>query len=137
MGWLLWDSISTTVESTISAIKSVENISTIIIGGMDRGINYDSLVDFLLEGKVSNVILMYESGKKIYKKLIERPSRPEALNIVLEKDLYAATERAQKLTLAGEACILSPASASYNDFKNFEERGRVFKELIFEAVDYK
>ena len=131
------DSISTTVESTISAIKSIENISTIIIGGMDRGINYDPLVDFLLEGKVTNIILMYESGKKIYQKLMERPSIPEDLNIVLDKDLYAATERAQKLTLAGEACILSPASASYDDFKNFEERGRVFKELIFKPVDYK
>ena len=79
---------------------------------------------------------MYESGKRFIK-TNRKTLQAGGFKYSFRKDLYAATERAQKLTLAGEACILSPASASYNDFKNFEERGRVFKELIFEAVDYK
>lgn len=126
------DSISTTVESTISAIDSVENVSTIIIGGMDRGINYAPLIEYLINSKVSNVILMYESGKKIYNMLMEKDLIGKKIKIVLEADLYAATKTAQNITSAGTACILSPASASYNDFKNFEERGQVFKEQLFD-----
>jgi len=125
------DSISTTVESTISAINSIKNASTIIIGGMDRGINYDPLIDFLLNSKISNIILMYDSGKRIHDMLLERGSKGDDKYVVFEPDLYAAIKTAQKVSLPGTACLLSPASASYGDFKNFEERGKVFKEQLF------
>ncbi len=131
------DSISTTVESTISAINSIDNASTIIIGGMDRGINYTPLVDFLSNSKITNIILMYESGKRIYNMLLESKYIRDDLNIVFEPDLYTATDTAQKVSLSGTACILSPASASYNDFKNFEERGMVFKEILFKDASPK
>ena len=125
------DSISTTVESTISAINSIVNASTIIIGGMDRGINYNPLIDFLLTSKISNIILMYESGKRIHDMILERGFTADDILVAYEPDLYAAIETAKKVSLPGTACILSPASASYGDFKNFEERGKVFKELLF------
>lgn len=125
------DSISTAVESTISAVNSIENVSTIIIGGMDRGINYTPLIDFLLASKVNNIILMYESGKKLYDMFLGREVKRNDLNIVYETDLNAASKTAKKLTPSGRACILSPASASYTHFKNFEERGNVYRKILF------
>ncbi len=122
------DSISTTVESAINAIESIANASTVLLGGMDRGIDYTGLVKYLSKSKLSSVICMYESGKRIYDLL--KDSCESKLNLIYCKDLYEAAEKAQRVTLPGSACILSPASASYGDFRNFEERGDVFKRLI-------
>ena len=124
------DSISTTVESAINAIKSIDNAETIILGGLDRGINYVPLIKFLLDSKIKNVLLMYESGKRIYE-LFNKEDTCSILRIVYCSDLSQAVHTALDVSAVGTACILSPASASYGDFKNFEERGKVFKSLIF------
>lgn len=123
------DSISTTVESTICAIESVKNASTILLGGMDRGIDYIGLVKYLKSCKLDNILLMYESGKKIYDYLQDEDM--SSYNVEFCIDLYIATRRAMEITKKGDACLLSPAAASYTDFKNFEERGDVFKQIIF------
>lgn len=117
------DSISTIPQATISAINSISNVDTIIIGGLDRGINYDILVDYIKNHKY-NYIMTYGSGKVIYDKV-------SGLDYVFyEEDLKKAVDLAKKITQKGKACVLSPASASYDHFKNFEERGNVFVELI-------
>lgn len=111
------DSISTIPETAINAINTL-NPDTIILGGDDRGVNYSYLIKFLKTKKI-NVILMYESGKRIHKNL---------QNAILVENLDEAVKKAFQVTK--KCCVLSPASASYNHFKNFEERGRKFKELI-------
>jgi UDP-N-acetylmuramoylalanine--D-glutamate ligase len=126
------DSISTTVESTINAIESIPNASTILLGGMDRGIDYTALVDYLANSKISNVICMYESGKRIYDMLKKLESTN--LNLFYCDNLLKAAETAKKHARPGTSCLLSPASASYGDFKNFEERGNVFKTIIFDNI---
>lgn len=126
------DSISTTVESAINAIESIPNVSTILLGGMDRGIDYTALVNYLAKSKISNVICMYESGKRIYEMLKNlEPAKPRLFYCV---NLYEAAAIAEKNALPGTACILSPASASYGDFKNFEERGDVFRSILFNVI---
>ena len=126
------DSISTTVESAVSAVKSVPNAKTLIIGGMDRGIDYTALVDFLLAGNLTAIIGMYDSGKRVREMYLARCTRSEAERFMYADDLYGAAELAQIHTLPGDACLLSPAAASYGDFVNFEERGNVFRRLIFD-----
>lgn len=121
------DSISTTCESAISAIESIKNIDTILIGGLDRHIDYSILVDYLNENPVNNIILMYESGEKIYNMLDKK-----CANVVLVTNLYEAVEIAKEVTKKGGACVLSPAAASYGYFKNFSDRGDTFKKLLFE-----
>jgi len=116
------DSISTIVESCISACESIENIETILIGGLDRGIDYQKLIDYFNSGKVKNVICMYASGKRIFESLNYKAYYVE--------DLFKAFDLAIKITSINKAIVLSPASASYGDFKNFEERGKIFKELV-------
>lgn len=125
------DSISTTVESAISAVTSVPNAKYILLGGMDRGIDYHMLVDFLLTSKLNTAILMYESGRKIYHMLQEKMTSATTTKFQLVSDLYEAINWVKDHAEEGSACLLSPAAASYGDFKNFEERGNVFKDKIF------
>ncbi len=121
------DSIATIPEAVISSVESIPNINTVIIGGMDRGIHYSSLVEFLSQGKVENVILMYDSGKRIFEELHKRQTNA---NIVYAENLEKAVELAVQITKPGTICLMSPAAASYGVFKNFEERGDKFKEYV-------
>ena len=147
-------------------MRSIENASTLIIGGMDRGIDYAPLVDYLLGSGLSTVLLLpdtdgriaglfqsmkKENGRKVEEyqsyELQERTALPgvtrfqaddehviptEPLRIVHCRDLKDAVRAASVVTLEGEACILSPAAASYGFFKNFEERGEKFAEFLKE-----
>ena len=118
------DSISTIPQATISAALSLKNAGTLLIGGMDRGIDYTILESFINEHDEYRYVLMYESGMRIYKAVGEKT------NVFYVEDLEGAVKKAKQVTRIGEACILSPAAASYGYFKNFEERGDVFKALI-------
>jgi len=127
------DSISTTAESAMSAVNSVPNASILLLGGMDRGIEYDALVDFLLQSPLSDVVLMYASGKRLQTLVEERGARQSGPRFHLVEDLSAAVAWVKANARPGAACILSPAAASYGYFKNFEERGDAFKSLVFGA----
>lgn len=118
------DSISTIPEATISALKSVPNVQTVLIGGMDRGINYDVLIDFIKENEQYKFICMYDSGKRIY------DAAGACRQCIYVPDLELAVAEAKKVTESGRACVLSPAAASYGYFKNFEERGETFKQYV-------
>ena len=118
------DSISTIPEAAIAAIRSIPNACTILLGGMDRNIDYDILIDFIRANGQYNYILMYKSGARIYEEVKDLPC------CQYREDLQGAVALAKEITPAGRACILSPAAASYGYFKNFEERGDVFQQLI-------
>lgn len=116
------DSISTICETTIQALKSLPNTDTLILGGMDRGIDYNPLADYLNAHPLHHVILMYDSGK-VLKKLLKIP-----YSIV--KDLHEAVETAKQVSQKDSVVLLSPAAASYGFFKNFEERGDFYQRYI-------
>ena len=118
------DSISTIPEAAIAAIRSIPNAGTILLGGMDRNIDYDILINFIREHGEYNYILMYRSGERIYKEVSNLPY------CRYTEDLQGAVSLAREITPPGKACILSPAAASYGYFKNFEERGDVFQQLV-------
>ena len=117
------DSISTIPSATIEAISAVSNARTILIGGMDRGINYDALTDFINSHTEYNYIFSYDSGKRIF------DSVNRTGNCYYAATLGEAVKLAVSITPEGYAVILSPASASYGYFKNFEERGEEFCRL--------
>ena len=119
------DSISTIPGATIEALKAVPGAKTVLIGGMDRGISYELLESFIPAHPEFRYILMYETGKRIAASL---PALPYVYTV---GDLEEAVQKAFEVTPAGTACVLSPAAASYGYFRNFEERGDVFKELVF------
>lgn len=124
------DSISTACATAIEAIRSVPEAGTILIGGMDRGIDYTPLIDFLNNFRI-NVICMESSGKRVYD-TIQGMSFNDKNRIFYAQHLDEAVNLAAEITPSGKSCILSPAAASYGIFRNFEERGDVFKSLVAE-----
>ena len=120
------DSISTISETTIRGLNSLDNVGTLIVGGMDRGVCYGPLIDFLSDYPVDNIICMYDTGKVLY----DRMKNFNGKNVVLVSDLKEAVLKAKEITKKSKCCLMSPAAASYGFFKNFEERGDKFKEYI-------
>ncbi len=119
------DSISTIPNATIEALSAIPDIGCVLIGGMDRGINYDALIECVKKHKEIDFIFSYDSGKRMYQQVKERP------NVCYIETLQEAVEHAKRITPEGKGCLLSPASASYGYFKNFEQRGEIFKEFVF------
>lgn len=123
------DSISTIPQATISAATSLKNAKTLLIGGMDRGIDYTVLEEFIPAHSEFIYICMYESGKRIYDALCKN-GVAEDYPLYYVENLEDAVAKAKEVTPKGYACVLSPAAASYGYFKNFEERGDVFAALV-------
>ena len=126
------DSISTICETCINAIRAVPDIDTVLIGGMDRGIDYAPLREFLTHNpdSVRNVIFMADSGRRIFEELKNSGKLTDRFFYV--KTLEEAVSLSKKITRKGKACVMSPAAASYGIFRDFEERGDKFKQLISE-----
>jgi len=122
------DSISTISETTIEAIKTLNNVSTLLLGGMDRGVEYSKLVDYIIESNIENVILMPNTDLRIDELFSNRKNHNK--NIILANNLKDAVKISKEITPKGGICLLSPAAASYGFFKNFEERGDKFKEYV-------
>lgn len=121
------DSISTIPEAAIAAIESLKPVDTIILGGFDRGIDYTILVEYLKKGNVRNVVTTGPAGYRIFNVI----SEIEAIEELCHYDKFdAAVKKAIELTPKKGICLLSPAASSYNEFVNFEERGRRFVELV-------
>ena len=119
------DSISTIPMATINAIEALKDVNTLIFGGMDRGIDYLPLVEYLKKCNVDNLICMPTTGYKIGK-LIENK------NVYYIETLKEAVLLAKKITKKNTICLMSPAASSYEYFKNFEEKGTEFKRLVKE-----
>lgn len=126
------DSISTIDETTIQALNTLKNAESVIIGGMDRGISYESLERYLAKSDISNIILMEETGKRIYKEIEAMTEFDNRERLIFVEHLEDAVRVAKEVTPKGKACVMSPAAASYGIFKNFEERGEVFRKLVYE-----
>jgi UDP-N-acetylmuramoylalanine--D-glutamate ligase len=130
------DSISTIPEATIQAVNALKSVNTILLGGFDRGIDYNQLIDFIIKSNIENIIFISSAGHRmldIYKNTINNSknnNNKTRQNIYFTNNFEDAVRHAQKLTKKGEICLLSPAAASYDMFHNFEERGNYFKQLI-------
>lgn len=123
------DSIATIPQSTIAAIESIKKVTTLIAGGLDRGINYYDFSIYLVNSDIENLILLPDTGYMI-EKYIKINNSNINKNIYIAKDLNEAVQIAKKVTPKNSVCLFSPAAASYGFFKNFEERGKVFKSLV-------
>lgn len=118
------DSISTVGQTTIAALQAIDNANTIIIGGMDRGIDYTCLIDYLNSHPLKAIYCMYATGKRIAKEL------NESSNVYVLDTLYDVVAHIKRYATVGDVVILSPAASSYDAFTNFEQRGNIFKKLV-------
>lgn len=117
------NSIGTVPMATIEAVNALKNVDTLIIGGMDRGIDYEEFIEYLNDSDISNIICMPKTGHKIALKI------KEGKRYIVET-LQEAVKVAKTVTKKEKICLLSPAAASYGYFKNFEEKGNLYKKLV-------
>ncbi len=122
------DSISTIPESAIAAVKALRGVETLILGGFDRGIDYQVLIDFLKENPIQNIAFTGPAGHRMLEMCREQNALPQ--NFIETDDYEAIVRFCYEKTPVGGTALLSPAAASYNQFKNFEERGNTFKQLV-------
>lgn len=119
------DAISTTPESTIAALQTLKDVDTLFLGGEDRGYDFSNLVEVVAEKGIKNIVLFPDSGGKI-RMLLQK--RSKYLPLIFEtKDMKAAVRFAFTNTKKKSICLLSTASPSYSVWKNFEEKGNLFK----------
>lgn len=121
------DSIATASEAVINAVKSLQHVDTLILGGMDRGLDYHPLVNFLRSHPVRHILLLPNTVASFQRIFEEAPYSGQLIPV---KDLAEAVEKAYALTAKNHICLLSPAAASYGFYKNFEERGEDFCHLV-------
>ena len=121
------DSKSTNVKSTQIALSAFKNPTIILLGGLDRKLPFDDLKDYM--GNVKAVVCYGETKNKI-KDFVD------SLNIdcyVLD-NLRESTHKAYELSEPGDVILLSPACASWDQYKDFEVRGREFKEIVLNEL---
>ncbi|MDR0602886.1 MAG: UDP-N-acetylmuramoyl-L-alanine--D-glutamate ligase [Bacteroidales bacterium] len=120
------DSISTIPQASIAAIQSLKKVNTIILGGFDRGIDYQPLIDFLALSEVEYIIFTGNAGKR----MLELSSSLKNKQLFFRNTYPEIVFLAKECTKKGSICLLSPAAASYDAFRNFEHRGDTFRELV-------
>lgn len=118
------DSKATNSQATITALKSFTEPTVYIGGGLDRGIHFDDLVPYLKHVKTA---VLYGESKEIMKEAMEKAKIED---IVIVDDLAEATKAAQAFVASGDVVLFSPACASWDQFKSFEERGAKFNQLV-------
>lgn len=122
------DAISTTPESTIAALKSLEKVDTLFLGGQDRGYDFTRLVEVLQEKQVKNIVLFPDTGFRIKQAL--NAVDDYYPNLLETSNMERAVVFAFQNCSSGSICLLSTASPSYSLWKNFEEKGDLFQKYV-------
>jgi UDP-N-acetylmuramoylalanine--D-glutamate ligase len=117
------DSKATNVDATEKAIAAFQGGVHLILGGKDKDSNYATLEPLLRE-RVKTVITIGSAAEKIERQLAG------IAKIESAETLARAVARAQEMAVAGDTVLLAPACASFDQFENYEHRGRVFKDLV-------
>ena len=116
------DSKATNVDATIKALESFPANIHLILGGKDKGSDY-SVLNELLRQRVKRVYTIGAAAGKI-------ESQIKGVEVVQAETLENALRKANAVAKAGDVVLLAPACASFDQFKNYEQRGRVFKEIV-------
>ena len=117
------DSKATSVDATIKALDSFEENLWVIMGGKDKGSDYTVLRD-RLQSKARAVLLIGAAAEKIAGQL------EGAVKLIPAETLDCAVAEAWSGARPGDTVLLAPACASFDQFQSYEQRGRVFKELV-------
>ena len=124
------DSASTTPDKCLAGINAFSSRIVLICGGSDKNIPYDSLARPILD-KVSKLILFGETKNKIYDAVMKLKKKENSdLQIYVMDTLDEVIEVAYQVSVSGEVVLFSPASASFDMFKNAYQRGDLFKEKV-------
>ncbi len=125
------DSIATSPERTLAALRAVPGPLVMLLGGRDKNLPWDSFAG-QVSGRVEQLILFGEAAEKIERALRAHKSEVELPPLHRVEGLQAAVELAARLARPGAAVLLSPGCTSFDEFRDFEARGQRFRELVKE-----
>ncbi|MGE8343350.1 MAG: UDP-N-acetylmuramoyl-L-alanine--D-glutamate ligase [Flavobacterium sp.] len=118
------DSKATNVNATFFALDSMNSPTVWIVGGVDKGNDYNELMSLVRE-KVKAIICLGIDNRKII------DAFGNVVDIMVEvNNMNDAVKTAQRLTEKGDVVLLSPACASFDLFENYEDRGKQFKQAV-------
>lgn len=120
------DSKGTNVDSTVHAARCMKNETVLLLGGKDKGYDYSPLFASLPQTKVVRCVLYGENAYKI----LEGAAKAGYKNITLTEKFDYALKIARLLAARGQTVLLSPASASFDEFQSYEERGDRFVSVV-------
>ena len=126
------DSIGTSPSRTIAGLKSFNQKIILIAGGYDKNIPYDVIGPYIVD-KVKTLILMGKTAPKIEKAVldeIEKRGAKQDIDIITLESMEECVNYANSISQSNDIVVLSPASASFGLYKNFEVRGKHFKDLV-------
>lgn len=119
------DSKGTNPDASIQAVRAMDRPTILIGGGYDKGSSYEEWIREF-DGKIRSLVLMGQTADKI-----EKTARSMGFDaIVRVNSMEEAVQYAYANAVPGEAVLLSPCCASWGMFKNYEERGEIFKKLV-------
>jgi len=128
------DALSTIPETAILAMEALgKRVQTIFLGGFDRKIDFKKLAKSVLENKnIKNVILFPTTGEKIWKALrLASPAQGKKLpKHFFVDNMPEAVKLAYQNTQKGKICLLSCASTSFSIFRDYKEKGNLFKKYV-------
>ena len=122
------DSVSSSPTRTIAGLNSYSEKIVLIAGGYDKNLDYTPIARPILD-HVSKLILFGATSNKIYDAVIKEKSN-ENIEIYKENNLDDVVKKAKEVSIPGEIVLFSPASASFDMFKNFADRGIQFKDKV-------
>ena len=122
------DSVSSSPTRTIAGLYSYDENIVLIAGGYDKHLDYTNIAKPILD-KVTKLILMGDTKEKIYNAVTTSVMNPN-IEIYKCNTLQEVVDKAKEVAIPGEIVLFSPASASFDMFKNFADRGNQFKDLV-------
>lgn len=123
------DSFATGPQPTLAAISSFSGSLTVILGGYDKGINFQKMYSEIAKRKNLNIILIGNLADIFEKELKRKRFSGKIVNLG-KTDMDKIVETAVRLTPDGGVVVLSPAAASFDMFANYKERGKLFKKAV-------
>ena len=123
------DSIATTPERTIAAIEAFDRPLVLLLGGRDKNLPWEKLAE-LVHQRVDHVVIFGEASEKILRALGPLQPGQRLQTIHRLPDLESAVQAAANIVEPGDVVLLSPGGTSFDEFKDFEERGERFRKWV-------
>jgi UDP-N-acetylmuramoylalanine--D-glutamate ligase len=123
------DTIATAPERTIAAIRAFEEPIVLLLGGRDKDLPWEDLMQLVRE-RVDHAVLFGEAAEKIWKMAEHIGLSENGSRILRAHGLQDAVRKAAEIAEAGEIVLLSPGGTSFDEFRDFAERGERFREWV-------